>query len=103
MRHRFLLLAVPSFALSLLASPQEADACGGCVVPPDEVTQVTGHRMIFAVSKTQTTLYDQIEYAGNPESFAWFLPIKGLVEVGLSSDAVFAYLGNLSQVVVYPP
>lgn len=105
MRHRFLLLSAPPLALSLalLAAAPEARACGGCVVPPDESTQVTGHRMIFAVSKSQTTLYDQIEYAGDPESFAWFLPIHGQVDVGLSSDAMFAYLGNASQVVVSPP
>lgn len=103
MKHRFLLLSIPSLAASLLALPPDAHACGGCVVPPDESTQVTGHRMIFAVSKTQTTLYDQIEYAGNPESFAWFLPVKGLVDVALSSDALFAYFGNASQVSVLPP
>ncbi|MBK8254802.1 MAG: DUF2330 domain-containing protein [Polyangiaceae bacterium] len=80
-----------------------ADACGGCVVPPGENTVVTGHRMILSVSMQQTTLYDQIEYAGNPESFAWFLPIQGQVEIGLSSDAMFAYLGDESQVTVLPP
>ena len=103
MKHRFLLLAAPALAVSLLAAGPDARACGGCVVPPDTSTQVTGHRMIFAVSKTQTTLYDQIEYAGDPESFAWFLPIKGQVDVGLSSDAIFAYLGDASQPVVLPP
>src|SRR5689334_17380002 len=103
MKHRFLLLSVPSLALCALALPRDAHACGGCAVPPDESTQVTGHRMIFAVSKQQTTLYDQIEYAGDPESFAWFLPVKGLVDVGLSSDGMFAYLGNASQIVVSPP
>jgi hypothetical protein len=92
-----------SFSLSLFAAAPDARACGGCVVPPLQSTQVTGHRMILAASKTQTTLYDQIEYAGSPESFAWFLPIKGEVDVGLSADAMFAYLGDESQVVVYPP
>ena len=90
MRRTHLLLSLSALSLSLLALAPEAHACGGCVVPEDESTQVTGHRMVFAVSKTQTTLYDQIEYAGNPESFAWFLPIKGEVQVGLSSDAVLA-------------
>lgn len=103
MKHRILALSLPTLALTIVAAEPVASACGGCAVPADQSTQVTGHRMIFSVSKTQTTLYDQIEYAGNPESFAWFLPIKGEVEVGLSSDAMFAYLGNASQIVVSPP
>ncbi len=103
MNARFLLLAGPAVALSLLAHEPEARACGGCAVPPDTNTQVTGHRMILAASKTQTTLYDQIEYSGDPESFAWFLPIKGQVDVGLSADAMFALLADTSQVVVFPP
>jgi len=106
MRPSLPLLLGSSLALSLLAvasAPSSAHACGGCVVPPDQDTQVTGHRMILSLSKTQTTLYDQIEYAGNPESFAWFLPIAGEVKIGLSSDAMFAFLGDASQVVIYPP
>ncbi len=103
MNLRFLLLASPALALSLVALSPPAHACGGCVVPPDTNTQVTGHRMILAASKTQTTLYDQIEYSGEPESFAWFLPIKGQVDIGLSADAMFALLADNSQVVVFPP
>src|SRR5690349_7271367 len=103
MKHRFLFLLGASLSLSLVAGSPDARACGGCVAPPLESTQVTGHRLILATSKTQTTLYDQIEYSGSPESFAWFLPIKGQVDVGLSADAMFAFLGDASQVVVYPP
>ena len=99
---RSLLVALPLLGLAVVA-PRDAEACGGCVIPPDENTQVTGHRMIFAASKTQTTLYDQIEYSGSPEDFAWFLPIKGEVEVGLSSDVLFAFLGQSSSVQVLPP
>ena len=105
MKHRSL-LGPSIFALavtSILALSPDAEACGGCVVPPDTSTQVTGHRMILATSKTQTTLYDQIEYSGAPESFAWFLPIHGEVQIGLSADALFAQLSDLTQVVVLPP
>jgi hypothetical protein len=87
-----------------LVHSQPAQACGACIhAPQDESTQVTGHRMIFATSKTQTTLYDQIEYSGNPESFSWVLPIHGQVDVGLSADAMFAFLGSLTSVQVQPP
>ncbi len=60
-----LLLAVPVAALAL-TNTRDAAACGGCFVPPDESTQVTGHRMVLSVSKTETTLWDQISYSGTP-------------------------------------
>jgi MYXO-CTERM domain-containing protein len=53
---------------------------------------ITDHRMIFRISQQQTTLYDEIEYSGDPASFAWVLPIHGPVTVGLSADIVFASL-----------
>jgi MYXO-CTERM domain-containing protein len=100
---RSLLLALPLVGLALTAVPTEAHACGGCFVPPEENTQVTGHRMIYSLSMTQTTLYDQIEYVGAPESFSWVLPIHGTVDVGLSSDALFAFLGSDTSVQVLAP
>lgn len=98
-----LLLALPIAGVVLAAAPKDAHACGGCFVPPEENTQVTGHRMIFSMSMTQTTLYDQFEYVGAPESFSWVLPIKGQVDVNLSSDAMFAFLGSDTSVQVLPP
>ncbi|MFO0552779.1 MAG: DUF2330 domain-containing protein [Polyangiaceae bacterium] len=99
-------LALGSFAaasaLSLLPEPT-AHACGGCFVQQTESTQVTGHRMVLSVSKAQTTLYDQISYSGEPADFAWVLPIRGQVDIGLSSDALFAALETYTQVNVYSP
>ncbi|HMY17949.1 MAG TPA: DUF2330 domain-containing protein [Polyangium sp.] len=97
-----LLLTVPLLAAALMHS-SDASACGGCTLPADETSQVTGHRMLFSVSKTSTTLWDQIEYSGNPSSFAWVLPIRGQVEVGLSSDVLFAQLSSLTRTTVVPP
>src|SRR5262249_42903516 len=86
-----LLLSLP---LSLLTATttHDAAACGGCLTQQQEVTQVTGHKMILSISKTQTTLWDQITYSGKPSSFAWILPIRGMVDFGLSSDALFQTL-----------
>src|SRR5262245_18688217 len=80
-------------ALLAFADARDAQACGGCFVPQEEATQVTGHRMVLSVSPTETTLWDQIEYSGNPTEFAWVLPTKGLVDIGLSSDVMFAFVG----------
>jgi len=97
-----LLLSIP-MALAATAVSGDANACGGCAPPADEGTVVTGHRMLVTVSKTATTLWDQIEYAGEPSSFAWILPIKGQVEIGLSSDAVFGVLSERTTTYVAPP
>jgi hypothetical protein len=90
-----------------LAVERDASACGGCFTPPtNEVESViTDERMIFSISKDQTTLYDQIRYSGSPSSFAWVLPIKGTVTVGLSADIMFNLIDvtlTTSQVVEPP-
>jgi hypothetical protein len=97
-----LVLALPILALSLTSS-HDAKACGGCTVQQGETTQVTGHRMILSVSQTQTTLWDQISYSGSPSDFAWILPIKGQVDIELSSDALFETLDQLTQVQIQSP
>jgi len=96
-------LAIAPFVALTAATPQEAEACGGCFVPPEENTQITGHRMILSVSKEKTTLVDQIEYSGSPESFAWVLPIKGEADLATMPDLFFNQLGFDSTVSVLPP
>ncbi|MEP7122980.1 MAG: DUF2330 domain-containing protein [Byssovorax sp.] len=103
---RSLLLSIPVLALGL-SHANDASACGGCFHEPpiqqSETTQVTGHKMILSVSKTQTSLWDQVSYMGEPASFAWVLPIKGMVDIGLSSDALFQSLENATQVNIESP
>ena len=99
-----LLVISATLALAATIVPGgEAHACGGCFVPPEEGTQVTGHRMVLSVGKDQSTLYDQIEYDGDPAEFAWVLPTKGQVDVGVSSDLLFNQLGFDTAVAVLPP
>jgi hypothetical protein len=86
-----------SFGLST-AAPNTAEACGGCFAPNDSVTVVTSHRMAVALSSTQTTLWDQIEYAGSPEDFVWVLPIRGEVLVELADNAFFEALSQVTTV-----
>jgi MYXO-CTERM domain-containing protein len=97
-----LLFSIP-LSLAALTQAHDAAACGGCLGPPTEVTQVTGHKMVLSISKTQTTLWDQITYSGNPSSFAWILPVKGTVDFALSSDALFQSLEQSTQVSVTAP
>jgi len=59
--------------------------------------------MILSISQGQTTLYDELRYVGDPESFAWVLPISGTAKIGISSDGLFATLDAMTQVTVIPP
>ncbi|MFI5297052.1 MAG: DUF2330 domain-containing protein [Polyangiales bacterium] len=96
-------LAVAVSALSV-ATPRDASACGGCFHPPTQTaSDITDERMLLSVSPTQTTLYDQIRYAGSPSSFAWVLPIHGIVQVGLSADVLFDSVDVLTQTTINPP
>lgn len=89
------------FALGALSAPPEARACA--VLTPDESAPVVGHKMILSVTQSQTTLWDQFAYSGAPESFGWLLPIKGQVEVGLSSDALFDAFGQVTAPKIFKP
>jgi hypothetical protein len=86
----------------------DARACGGCFHQPPGPTQVvstvvTAHRMVLSISPAQTVLWDQIQYSGNPASFAWVLPVKPGARIELSDDAWIASLDAATQTVVVGP
>ncbi len=105
-------------ALFCLAAPRIADACGGCIshrdapspppmpgVPPpppvrrSETPQVvTDHRMVLSLSTVQTTLWDQIRYAGDPADFVWVLPVANArdVQIGVGNNNFIDALDRLS-------
>lgn len=104
MRVGLSLLSILALGSAAAFFAPDAEACGGCLVPPGEQNSVvTDHRMVLSVSKTQTTLYDQIQYSGKPSEFAWVLPISGTVDIGLSADSLFNALHALSAVTVLEP
>lgn len=86
--------------------PATARACGGCFAPTGQVTVVTAHRMAVSLSTTETTLWDQIQYAGDPEDFAWILPVAGETRVELADNAFFEALEQATRVTLqgtFPP
>ena len=93
----------------LVAGERSAAACGGCFTPqpPPNITEsesvITDEKMILSISMSQTTLYDQINYSGAPSSFAWVLPIKGSVTVGLSADILFQTINSLTATTITSP
>jgi hypothetical protein len=80
--------------LALLAAlPREAEACGGCFAPPDEVTTVDSHRMVISLGMEETVLWDQIVYSGDPEDFVWVLPVPSEeVAIELADEDFFTWL-----------
>jgi hypothetical protein len=105
---RLALASVFSTALMLAFFLEgDAAACGGCFTTPPPPNQtasdITDERMLLSLSPTQTTLYDQISYAGNPASFAWVLPTHGPVTVALSADVLFDSIDALTATTIVPP
>jgi hypothetical protein len=99
--------SAPLMALALLGASllgaDRAEASGGYFVQQTETSLASGHLIALSISPGQTTLYDQLRWNGSPSSFAWVLPSKGLVEVALSSDALFQNLAAVTKTVVSPP
>lgn len=95
-------------ALGLLSSSlwlisDDARACGGCFSGGGEPTVVTAHRMALSVSMDRTVLWDQIQYAGDPEEFAWVLPVRPGATIDLASNAFFEALDAATNVNVFRP
>ncbi len=88
---------------ALIAPPREAQACGGCFVQQQDATVVTGHRMVLSVSPAQSVLWDQIKYAGDPEEFAWVLPVRVGAVIEIASDAWFETLDAATVTTVLSP
>jgi hypothetical protein len=87
-----LAVAFATAATFALAAPSIAHACGACFSPPDTPTVVSGHRMVMSISGQQTVLWDQIQYQGEPEDFAWVLPVKPGARIETATDAFFEAL-----------
>ncbi len=103
-RHLPAVLGVAVLPLVLaMGAPREAQACGGCFIPPGDPTVVTGHRMAMTVSSTQSTLWDSIQYSGEPEDFAWVLPVKPGARIEAANAAFFDVLEALTATRIVAP
>jgi hypothetical protein len=89
-------------AAGLFGAPRTALACGGCF-SNGASAPVVAHRMAFALSAGRTVLWDQFQYSGPAEEFAWVLPITPGAYLELSSDAWFDALETVTAVRVAPP
>src|SRR5262245_38838641 len=92
MRLRFFTPCAILALVAALAPASDARACGGCFILQQQTTVVTGHRMVLSVSPTQSVLWDQIQYSGDPSEFAWVLPVRAGAVIETSTDAWFETL-----------
>jgi len=98
----FCLLA--ALAGVVCVSEEPARACGGCFRPQQVVSAVNAHRMVFSVSPTQTVLWDQFTYSGDPQDFAWVLPVHAAdVKVELAHDEFISALDAWTAPVIVGP
>lgn len=99
------LAAMGLAAMGVGVRPTVAHACGGCFAPTGQPSVVTAHRMVVALNATETTLWDQFEYNGDPEDFVWVLPIANHegVEIELADQAFFLYLQERTTVTLQGP
>jgi hypothetical protein len=59
--------------------------------------------MAFSISPTQSVLWDQIQYSGAPQDFAWVLPVRAGAKIELSHDEFFAALDAVTNPVITGP
>jgi hypothetical protein len=81
-----------------------ADACG-CVSPPlpdplgkkDYAVNQLAEQIIFEVDQNWITAHVLIKYAGDPEQFAWIVPVAEAPELSLSPVSAFALLDRATE------
>lgn len=81
-----------------LAHTPEAEACG-CFAPPDPSVPIvqTGERIAFAMEDGNVVAHIQIQYSGDPEEFAWLVPMPSVPQVGVGTDELFTQLIATTQ------
>ena len=92
------LAAVSALTLAALV-PTPAQACGGtfCDGPtPQQPTPMpveqTGENILFVVDGTHVEAHVQIQYSGNPNRFAWVVPVPRVPEIKAGSQPLFTNL-----------
>jgi hypothetical protein len=96
-------------AIGLAIAPNHADACGGTFcdnIPGPTVMPVdqSGENILFWIdrsgSEPHTEAHIQIQYEGDPERFAWLVPVTQVPEVLVGSQALFDNLLGATQPVI---
>ena len=97
--------ALGAFAL---VAPNDAQACAGGfsyqqASTVEKPVTITGHRMAIKIGRDETILWDQMQFTGQPEEFAWIGPVRAGSQLELSDDAFFQSLESKTSVTVAGP
>jgi hypothetical protein len=91
-RRALLVASTLTFASIAWFAPTEAQACGGTfcdtgpnVMPVDQ----TGENILFVREGAMIEAHIQIQYDGDPERFAWVIPVSTEPEITVGSQALF--------------
>ncbi len=95
-------VGLPLAALAVALNPGDANACGGtfCDAQPPGPQQMpvdqTGENILFHIDREtgQVEAHIQIQYEGDPERFAWLIPVQAKPDVEVGSDPLFQNLLN---------
>ncbi len=93
---------VAAFSVTV-AGIRVADACG-CVSPPlpdplgkkDYAVNQLAEQIIFEVEQNWITAHVLIKYSGDPEKFAWIVPVAEAPELSLSPVSAFGLLDKIT-------
>ncbi len=75
----------------MLLTPLSSLACGGLFYSQTRLDQ-QAERLIFAVGQGSMTLYEQINYSGPANDFAWILPVPSVPRVDTTTTELFRAL-----------
>ncbi|MBV1861423.1 MAG: DUF2330 domain-containing protein [Nannocystaceae bacterium] len=79
-------------ALGLTLTPADAEACGGTFCDAGPVAMPvdqSGENILFVIEDGTVEAHVQIQYQGDPEAFAWVVPVMAVPEIEAGSDALF--------------
>lgn len=82
---------------ALLAAPSPAEACGGLFcdnAPMPMPVDQTGENILFVMDAAagKVEAHIQIQYMGDPEQFAWVIPVQAIPDFSAGSEVLFSNL-----------
>ncbi len=89
------LLGALTLGTTLALAPRPADACGGtfCDAGPQSMpVDQSGENILFILDGEEVEVHIQIQYQGDPEKFAWVIPLTGIPSFSIGSEALFQNL-----------
>ncbi|NCG22430.1 MAG: DUF2330 domain-containing protein, partial [Rhodobacterales bacterium] len=88
-----------SLFLLALTVPTAANACGGFFCDRDDGVDQKSEEILFAIDEEngEITTHIKIAYEGSADEFAWIVPVAGLPELSVGTDALFGLLTGATQ------